>query len=376
MSAAAPIHVRHVVRQFHPAIGGLEDSVANLSAALMAMPGFDSSVVTLDRVFGDPATRLAPQGSFRGVPIARIPFRGSHRYPLAPTVLRALDGADIVHVHGIDFFFDYLAATRALHRKPLVASTHGGFFHTDFASRAKQVWFNTVTRASARGYQRIFGSSEQDAKRFATIAPGRTMTTENGVDLAKWSDAASQSPVPTMIVIGRFAVNKGLQSLIQATASLDPAWHLIIAGQDSDLTAADLTAEAARRPGGARVTVVASPTDADIHALIGEASFLVSASRYEGFGLTAIEGLSAGLTPILNAIPPFERLVLRTDRGRIVDMAAPGHLASVLDEALHRLRQDPTGERTQNMDAGKVFGWGDVALRFANEYRAVIASAH
>jgi alpha-1,3-mannosyltransferase len=46
--------------------------------------------------------------------------------------LRHLRDADIVHVHAIDFFFDFLGWTKPLHGKKLVVSTHGGFFHTSF----------------------------------------------------------------------------------------------------------------------------------------------------------------------------------------------------------------------------------------------------
>jgi alpha-1,3-mannosyltransferase len=39
-----------------------------------------------------------------GIPIQRLPWRGSSRYPLAPSVLWHLQSADVVHVHAIDFF--------------------------------------------------------------------------------------------------------------------------------------------------------------------------------------------------------------------------------------------------------------------------------
>lgn len=366
------MHIRHVVRQYHPAIGGLEDAVANLAGALNRMPGVSSSVVTLDRRFGDPAP-LPAADTRDGVPIVRLPFRGSRRYPLAPRVLGALAGADIVHVHGIDFFFDYLGVTRPLHRRPLVASTHGGFFHTSFASRAKAVWFQTITRATALGYRRIFGSSEQDAARFAQIAPGRTVALENGVNIAKWRDAAAPEPVPTMIAIGRFAVNKQLPALIRLVAALGAPWRLIVAGQEADLSAADLAREATALGVADRVTIAAAPDDASVAALIGQASLFVSASAYEGFGLSAVEGMSAGLTPLLNAIPPFERLVARTGRGATVDMADAPAAAAAVRAAFARLRADPAGERAANVAGSAGYGWDGVAARFLSAYRAVLA---
>lgn len=367
------LHIRHVVRQYHPAIGGLEDAVANLAAGLRDAPGIATSIVTLDRRYGDP-TPLPARDEIDGVPVTRLPFRGSRRYPLAPRVLGALAGADIVHVHGIDFFFDFLAASRPLHRKPLVASTHGGFFHTDFAARAKRLWFGTVTRASAAAYARIFASSESDAARFARIAPGRTVAIENGVNIDKWRDAAARSPVPTMIAIGRFAVHKRLPELIRLTAALGPPWRLIIAGVDSDLTTADLAREAAAVGVTDRVTIATAPNDAAIRALIGESSLFVSASAYEGFGISAVEGMSAGLHPVLADIPPFRRLVNRAGGGTLADMADLGAAAVAVRAAYARVQADPAGERARAIAASAAYGWPDVVARFLTEYRAVAAA--
>src|SRR5690349_11548212 len=129
------MRVLHVVRQFHPSIGGLESVVAGL-AGEQRRNGIAAEVLTLDRLFHDPTRRRLPATDQVGdIPIRRIPFAGSRRYPLAAPVLRHLRGFDLVHVHGVDFFSDFLAATQPLHKRPLVLSTHGGFFHTSFARR-------------------------------------------------------------------------------------------------------------------------------------------------------------------------------------------------------------------------------------------------
>lgn len=139
------MNVVHVVRQFRPSVGGLEDAVISLVRNQRAA-GVDARVVTLDRIFIDLPRRLPRSGVVDGIPVTRLRWRGSTRYPVAPGVLRAVRGADLIHVHAVDFFFDYLAATWPLHGKPMVATTHGGFFHTDRRARFKRLWFNIVTR--------------------------------------------------------------------------------------------------------------------------------------------------------------------------------------------------------------------------------------
>tara|TARA_R110000868_G_scaffold372687_1_gene636501 strand:+ start:5673 stop:6806 length:1134 start_codon:yes stop_codon:yes gene_type:complete len=366
------VHIRHVVRQYHPAVGGLEESVAMLARSLNERSGITSSVVTLDRLFGDHDTLLAPVDEQEGVQIVRIPFRGSTRYPLAPRVLRTLAGADIIHVHGIDFFFDFLAATKPMHRRTLVASTHGGFFHTKFAGSAKKIWFNTITRGSSYAYHRIFGSSLQDAETFARIAPARTVAIENGVNVEKWRNAASQVAEPVLLFIGRFSVNKDLPALIKLIATLGPPWQLIIAGQDSDLTARDLMAIVAQHNAAGLVTIVRAPDNTSLRELIGRASFIVSASRYEGFGLSAVEGMSAGLTPILSAIAPFERLVRQSGRGRTVDFNNFLLTADVVRTELIKLKEDTAGNRARNISASDAYGWPKVTDSFISHYRSIL----
>ena len=85
-----------------------------------------------------------------GVEVRRVRWWGSTRYPVAPGVIKHIKDADIVHIHGVDFILDYLALTKVLHKKPLVLSTHGGFFHTAYAAGLKKVFFNVVTRTSLR----------------------------------------------------------------------------------------------------------------------------------------------------------------------------------------------------------------------------------
>src|SRR6202051_4810222 len=112
----------HVVRQFAPSVGGLEGVVRELSSRQVEC-GFAVRVITLDRIFRPKGTlsetRLPAYETIDGVEIIRIPYWGSPRYPIAPRVLRYIRAADIVHVHGIDFFVDFLAITKGLHRRRL-----------------------------------------------------------------------------------------------------------------------------------------------------------------------------------------------------------------------------------------------------------------
>ena len=50
----------------------------------------DTRVVTLDRLFSRPGQALARDARVGDIPVRRIPWRGSTRYPIAPSVLREI----------------------------------------------------------------------------------------------------------------------------------------------------------------------------------------------------------------------------------------------------------------------------------------------
>ena len=375
-ATTASMHILQVVRQYRPMIGGLEEAVRNLSVELARSNGFSVSVLTLDRSFRNPVARLADAEVIDGIPVRRIPYIGSSRYPVAPAVLRHVQDADLVHVHGIDFFFDFLALTKVFHRKPLVASTHGGFFHTAFAGNLKRLFFRHVTRRSARAYSAICASSESDGTLFAAIAPDKVEIIENGVAVDKWRDAASIDLRKSIIAIGRFSENKRLAALIEtvdALNRLDSAWQLTIVGQESDLSADDLRQFIRRTKRGGTIRVHTNVSDAGIADLIAGTSYIASASQFEGFGLAAVEGMSAGLVPLLSPIPPFRKLISESGAGAIIDFEKPEQAAQRILAVHAELARNHHVPRRACVEFAGRYGWGTVAAKMATVYRRAIA---
>jgi len=363
--------VLHVVRQFHPSVGGMEEVVLNV-ARHHARIGGEAEVLTLDRVFTAPGLRLPGRDEYAGLPIRRIGYCGSSRYPIAPAVLGALAGADLVHLHGIDFFYDFLAATRPLHRKPMVVSTHGGFFHTAFAPRLKQLWFKTMTRASALAYARVVATSENDGELFAkVVSADRLRVIENGVDVEKFAGQANPQPGRTLIYFGRWSINKGLLEtldLLAALKRLDPTWRLIVAGREYDFSRQSLVEHVDSRDLGGSVELVASPSQEQLRALIARAQFFVCLSRHEGFGLAAVEAMSAGLLPVLSDIPPFERLYRESGQGvQVTPARAEEGARRVQALAVDSDARLPALQQACIKFASR-YDWRHVAGRYEHEY--------
>ncbi|MBX4933231.1 glycosyltransferase family 4 protein [Rhizobium bangladeshense] len=367
----APLIV-HVVRQFLPNRGGLEDVVANLSRQTLRR-GYRVRVVTLNSLFTAPEDRLPARETIDGIEVVRIPWSGSSRYPLALEVFRHLGDADLLHVHAIDFFFDALAWGRMLHGKPMIVTTHGGFFHTRKYAAIKKIWFRTLTRVSARAYRRVVCCSASDLKQFSEIAPDSVLI-ENGADIGKFADTASRRARRRIVTIGRFSVNKRLDHLLDAVAVLksgDPEWHLDIVGAESDLNQVDIEGEIESRNLTGRVTLHVSPDNDTIRRIITEASLFASASEYEGFGLVALEAMSAGLLPVLNANDAFQTLANRHPVIRLADFTSPETAAVAVESAYNDLARRPDVLRSELLDSARGYSWDIVAGRYIDLYRSL-----
>ncbi|MBY5622247.1 glycosyltransferase family 4 protein [Rhizobium leguminosarum] len=362
----------HVVRQFLPNRGGLEDVVANLGRQTVRR-GYRVRVVTLDSLFTAPEDKLPFREDIDSIEVVRIPWFGSSRYPLAPQIFRHLADADLVHVHAIDFFFDALAWGRLLHGKPMIVTTHGGFFHTRKYATIKKIWFRTLTRASAMAYRRVVCCSASDLKQFSEIVPD-SLLIENGADIGKFADTASRRAKHRIVTIGRFSVNKRLDHLLDAMAMLktrDPEWHLDIVGAESDLNRADVEGAIESRHLSGRVTLHVSPDNDTIRRIITEASIFASASEYEGFGLVALEAMSAGLLPVLNANDAFATLADRHPVLMLADFTNPESAATAIEAAHQALSRQPDAVRTELLDAARGYSWDIVAGRYIDLYRSL-----
>ena len=369
-----PLRVTHVVRQFYPSVGGLENFVLSL-AREQQRAGLTVKVLTLNRIKMDKRSLLPETGEVEGIPVRRIGFAGSFKYPLAPGVLKHLADADIIHVHAVDFFCDFLAATRWLHGKPLILTTHGGFFHTPFARVLKKAFFASVTRLSMHAYDRVFACSIHDLELFRPIAGDRLMLLDNGVDTAKFRDAASPVFKPNFLFIGRFASNKGLDHLIDTFAELlehVPDARLHIAGTDWGGLLDGMRARIGSKKIDKSIEIHLNLTDAAIKDLMHDCSFFITASEYEAFGLTTVEGMSAGLIPVTSKLKSFENVIDAAGVGMTMDFS--NAQASGLQIARYMSEVMPCyGEhRQRSMTASLTFDWSSVSMRTTPEYERVL----
>ena len=306
------MRILQVARQFYPKVGGIESCVLNLSRGLTSH-GHTVEVVTLNR---DLRTRRLIQGppAIDSIPIYRIPYIGSSRYPIAPAWLGFIEDFDVIHIHAIDFFVDSAAASRfvGFHQKPIVVTTHGGIFHTKAWARLKDFYWRNVLLRSLRGADSVVAVSDRDAELFASIVPREKLATiPNGIDPA-FANGSAARVRGRLVAVGRISVSKALDKVVDLVASVAKEveeLELFIAGPDENGGADVLRHQAERLGITGKIKILGELSTQQLATLVASSHLFISAAAHEGFGITTVEALSAGVPVLVTRTGIHEQIV-------------------------------------------------------------------
>ncbi len=192
----------HVAGRFAASVGAFEYVVRELPTRQMKSD-FAARAVMLDRIFYTATTsaRLPAYEAIQ-VKLIRILCWQRPRYPAS--------GADIFHVQATDLFANFLAVTKASHRRRLPVSTHGGLFHTCFGSSLEPNRFSEITPMSVRVYASIAAVSQTDHEPFSHIRLSGSFCIENGANIHKLANTADAFATKAMTCVRR--VDGGLRA--------------------------------------------------------------------------------------------------------------------------------------------------------------------
>jgi glycosyltransferase involved in cell wall biosynthesis len=196
---------------------------------------------------------------------------------------------------------------------PLAVTIH------DVSFAAHPEWFRPregarrrlLTRQAARTAEVIFTVSQfsrQEIVERLSVPAERVRVIPQGVTRRHSGSSARQ---PLVLYVGSILNRRRLPATITAFAAATasrPDTRLLIAGADRSYPTLDLAGLAAAAGVAARVTIRDYVPEAELDALYAAASVFVFLSEYEGFGLTPLEALSAGV-PIVVLDTPVAREV-------------------------------------------------------------------
>lgn len=314
---SSPRKILHVVRQYSPSIGGMESYVASLIAQQKKM-GYDCEVITLNKVFHSDHGKLLSHEMIDGIPVKRISFFGMRRFFVPFVSPLYFKKFDLVHVHNTDVFYDYIALCSWIFRFPAVAVTHGGFFHTKNFSSIKKLYFNTITRLSTSLYKGVIAISQQDFDKFKKLRSD-VVYLPNAIEPLAHEISQGQD----FLYIGRLSENKNVPDVIRLFSELKKTskiqGKLRIVGPEWDVSISDLETIARSLSVRDDVILHGSMTREEMKEIIKKCGFFVSASTFEGFGMSMLEGMSGGLIPFVQNNDSFNELITKCGCGLLLD---------------------------------------------------------
>jgi alpha-1,3-mannosyltransferase len=364
--------ILQISRQFFPSTGGIENVMYGLGQALLSK-GYVNDVLTL-RAIKSTGELAAIESDVDGLKVYRIPHVGSHRYPIAPEVLKFIDSYDVLHVHAIDFFVDFLSLTRWFHQKPIIVSTHGGIFHTKWLLPLKKLYFRSFTQLSLSGVNAVVCVSQHDHELFNKIVPDQKLhVISNGVIVEPLLTIQKHIKPGLLLGIGRIVENKRIEKLIQLLPDLAqqfPEVQLVWVGQDP-LNRIPYLLEMAREIGvKSRVNFQGQVTDQHLQELLSQAHLFVSAASYEAFGLSTIEAMSSGTVPVVTPVGIHPEVIKAGETGFICSFDN--------QEAVNCLRQALTLDLStiyaignNARETAKQFSWNNVVDTYIDIYQSI-----
>lgn len=339
---------------FWPNIGGVEVHAAKLLPSLRER-GYEYAVIA-------PKTppELPNEGSYRGIPIYRFPFRGNlndrnfdqlieTRQKIA--ALKRSFAPDLVHINtvGVDNFFHL--TTAGTHRTPVLVTLHGKW--------AKQG--DSVVEKTLCGADWVVGCSAAilgEGRRLAPQIISRSSVIYNGVEVPSIYPSVLPFDPPRLLCLGRLAPDKGFDIALPAFKAIlgcYPRARLMVAGDGPDREPLEKQTDGL----GIRhaVEFVGWIAPSKVPELINSATLVVMPSREDSFPLVALEAALLGRPLVAARAGGLPEIVVPMETGMLIDKEDCDGLAKSIAFLLDHPQAAMRMGEAARLRAGAMFGW-------------------
>jgi glycosyltransferase involved in cell wall biosynthesis len=234
-------------------------------------------------------------------------------------------------------------------------------------SRQDRFFFRTFVPRSARRADRVVTGSEWtkgDLIERYGVAEERVVVTPYGFDPLFGPDGPRRDGPPYVLFVGALQARKQPDLALLAMMGVDAGLRLVFAGPDRGLEAA-LRASARTHRLEDRVEFAGHVSRDELAALYRGAQALVFPSRYEGFGLPALEAMASG-TPVVatrsSSIPEV------TGEAAILVGGDADELAKGIERAIAERER----LRAAGLERAARFSWAETARQTAAVYRELL----
>ncbi|QFZ22889.1 glycosyltransferase family 4 protein [Saccharothrix syringae] len=387
-------------------VGGLGRHVHALATCLAAQ-GHEVVVLCRQPTGTDAATHPTTDEVVDGVRLVRVAEDPAHLvferdlvawtlamgHAMTRAGLALLRGwrPDVVHAH--DWLVTHPAVALAeASGAPLVATVHateagrhGGWLSQVLNQQVHSVEWWLANRADA--LITCSAAMRAEVAHLFEVDAGAITVLHNGIEPRRWrvrpagvaEARARYSPAgePLLLFFGRLEWEKGVQDLIAALPRVRRWWpgtRVVVAGTG---THRDWLVEQARKHRVLRsVTFAGHLSDRSLAAVLAAADAVVLPSRYEPFGIVALEAAAAGAPLVASTAGGLGEVVLDGETGLSF---APGDVDGLARAVRAVLDDRPAAARRARAAKARLatdFDWGRIARGTAEVYRAAEVRAH
>jgi len=364
--------ILHITPTLYPAVGGIETVVRELMVNLRRCG------IEADAMHIAPGNRRVQERLDEST-VWRVPLYPNRLVGVVPPVGSILRRYDILHVHDPQLMAVSGNVLLQGRGRKIVLSTHGGYGHTGRYGLVKSVHWKYFAPLVVKRYDRVLASSQPDHASFKTKAAGALLV-PNGVNVEKFlaAELPAESDAQRWIYWGRLSRNKRLDVLIDLVAQAREHGLLIdllIAGQDFDGLETALLASIDRYGLRNRVRLAGLLPDAELMREVASRTVFVTASEHEGFGLSVIEAMAAGLIVVCRDMAPLNAFVSPSENGFLLRFDQSDSDLSFI----RRLCESPNAEllrmRSNARQAANAYSWKSAIERYIGVYEELMREA-
>jgi glycosyltransferase involved in cell wall biosynthesis len=213
-------------------------------------------------------------------------------------------------------------------------------------------------------------ATAEEISDFTGIPPDRIAVAPPGAFLSRLDAACSPSNGSYLLAVGQVTPRKGLDVLAGAADILgERCPPILVAGPDW-WRSEEVRADIARLDTARRITLLGRVDDERLAALYRGATIVCHASRAEGFGMTCLEAMTAGVPLVASDLPSVREL---TGGSAVLFPVEDAH---ALAGALESLLEDDQ-RRQMLAEAGRkraqLFTWPRMAADVVGAYHRALA---
>jgi glycosyltransferase involved in cell wall biosynthesis len=256
-----------------------------------------------------------------------------------------------------------------LSRTPMVATVHDVSFaaHPEWFSWREGLRRRVLTRLTVRKAARVITVSDfskQEIVRHCGAPQSKVEVIYSGATAIAGQSASHAGDVDdTVLFVGSLFNRRHIPELIagfEQLAARRPSARLTLVGDNRTHPHIDIDRTIANSPAGTRIRASAYVSDEELAALYRRARAFVFLSHYEGFALTPLEALAAGVPVVLLATDVAREIY--GPAATYVERADPTSIAEGLERALF---DDTERSRVLTAAAAQLerYSWRECAQR-------------